>query len=140
MFWDSSALVPLLVPEPQSAALATLVTEDKEATIWWGTPLECHSALHRRNREHPIPAAVMTTAIERIRTVVEHADTVSPSDELRRRAARLLAVHPLRPPTRFSWRQRCCGAKSSRTPRVSSRLMSGCARPRSRRGLSVLPA
>ena len=96
MFWDSSALVPLLVPEPQSAALATLVTDDKEATIWWGTPLECHSALHRRNREHPIPAAVMTTAIERIRTVVEHADTVSPSDELRRRAARLLAVHPLR--------------------------------------------
>jgi predicted nucleic acid-binding protein len=78
MFWDSSALVPLLVPEPQSAALATLVTADKEATIWWGTPLECQSALHRRNREHPIPAAVMTTAIERIRTVVEHADTVSP--------------------------------------------------------------
>ena len=38
----------------------------------------------------------MTSAIERIRTVVEHADTVSPSDELRRRAARLLAVHPLR--------------------------------------------
>ena len=38
----------------------------------------------------------MTTAIERIRIVVEHADTVSPSDELRRRAARLLAVHPLR--------------------------------------------
>lgn len=96
MFWDSSALVPLLVPESQSAALATLVTDDKEATIWWGTPLECHSALHRRNREHPLPAAVTTTAIERIRTVVEHADTVSPSDELRRRAARLLAVHPLR--------------------------------------------
>lgn len=96
MFWDSSALVPLLVPEPQSAELATLVADDKESTIWWGTPLECHSALHRRNREHPISAAVMTTAIERIRTVVEYADTVSPSDELRRRAARLLAVHPLR--------------------------------------------
>ena len=96
MFWDSSALVPLLVPEPQSATLAALVADDKEATIWWGTPLECHSALHRRHRELPLPAAVMTSAIERIRTVVEHADTVSPSDELRRRAARLLAVHPLR--------------------------------------------
>ena len=96
MFWDSSALLPLLVPEPQSATLAALVADDKEATIWWGTPLECHSALHRRHRELPLPAAVMTSAIERIRTVVEHADTVSPSDELRRRAARLLAVHPLR--------------------------------------------
>jgi len=96
MFWDSSALVPLLVPEPQSSSLATLVADDREATIWWGTSLECHSALHRRQREQPLPAAVMTAAIERIRTVVEHADTVSPSDELRRRAARLLAVHPLR--------------------------------------------
>ena len=96
MFWDSSALVPLLVPEPQSAVLATLVAGDKEATIWWGTPLECHSALHRRHREHPLLAAGMSGAIERIRTLVEHVDTVSPSDELRRRAARLLAVHPLR--------------------------------------------
>ena len=96
MFWDSSALVPLLVPEPQSGVMTALVADDKEVTIWWGTPLECHSALHRRHREHPLPATDMTGAIERIRTLVEHADTVSPSDDLRRRAARLLAVHPLR--------------------------------------------
>ena len=63
--------------------------------MWWGTPLECHSALHRRHRAHPLTPADMAGAIERIRTIVEHADTVSPSDELRRRAARLLAVHPL---------------------------------------------
>ncbi|MDP2320578.1 MAG: PIN domain-containing protein [Acidobacteriota bacterium] len=96
MFWDSSALVPLLVPESQSVVLAALIADDKEATIWWATPLECHSALHRRHRDHPLPQSAMTSAIERIRTVVEHTDTVSPSDELRRRAARLLAVHPLR--------------------------------------------
>lgn len=96
MFWDSSALVPLLVPESQSVVLAALIADDKEATIWWATPLECHSALHRRHREHPLPQSAMTSAIERIRTLVEHTDTVSPSDELRRRAARLLAVHPLR--------------------------------------------
>jgi predicted nucleic acid-binding protein len=88
--------VPLIMAESQSATLATLVAEDKEATIWWGTPLECHSALHRRHRERPLVHADMTAAIERIRMIVEHADTVSPSDELRRRAARLLAVHPLR--------------------------------------------
>lgn len=96
MFWDSSALIPLLVSVSRSTLLAGLVADDKEATIWWGTPLECHSAIHRRHREQPLAPAVMAGAIERIRTVVEHADTVSPSDELRRRAARLLAVHPLR--------------------------------------------
>ena len=96
MYWDSSALVPLVAPESESAALAALITDDKEVTIWWVTPLECHSALHRRHRERPLPAAELTKAVERIRTVVEHADTISPSDELRRRAARLLAVHDLR--------------------------------------------
>ena len=96
MYWDSSALVPLVAPESESAALAALITDDKEVTIWWVTPLECHSALHRRHRERPLPAAELTTAVERIRTIVEHADTISPSDELRRRAARLLAVHDLR--------------------------------------------
>ena len=96
MYWDSSALVPLVVPESESAALAALIADDKEVTIWWVTPLECHSALHRRHRERPLPAGELTKAVERIRTIVEHADTISPSDELRRRAARLLAVHHLR--------------------------------------------
>jgi len=96
MFWDSSALVPLLVAEARSADLTALVAEDKEMTMWWSTPLECQSALHRRHREAPLAAEVLATATERLRAIVEHADTVSPTDEVRRRAARLVAVHPLR--------------------------------------------
>ena len=96
MFWDSSAIVPLLFPEVQSAALTTLVAEDKEVTIWWATPLECQSAMHRRHRESPLQPAALLGATERLRALVELADTVSPTDEVRRRAARLVAVHPLR--------------------------------------------
>jgi uncharacterized protein len=96
MFWDSSALVPLLFPEDRSAQLTTLVSGDKEMTIWWATPLECQSAMYRRHREAPMPASVLTQATERLRAVVELADSVSPTDEVRRRAARLVAVHPLR--------------------------------------------
>lgn len=96
MFWDSSAIVPLLVSESRSADLTMLIAEDKEMTMWWATPLECQSALHRRHREAPLEPVVMATATERLRAVVEHADTVSPTDEVRRRAARLVAVHPLR--------------------------------------------
>ena len=96
MFWDSSAVVPLLVSESRSAELTALVAEDKEMTMWWATPLECQSALHRRHRETPLDPVVMTMATERLRAVVEHADTVSPTDEVRRRAARLASVHPLR--------------------------------------------
>jgi len=96
MFWDSSALVPLLLPEDRSAALTALLAEDREITIWWATPLECQSAIHRRHREAPLTPASFSAAAERLRAVVELADTVAPTDELRRRAARLVAVHPLR--------------------------------------------
>ena len=96
MFWDSSALVPLLLPEDRSVALTALLAADKESTIWWATPLECQSAIQRRHREMPLPHPVMTLATERLRALVELVDTVSPTDDVRRRAARLVAVHPLR--------------------------------------------
>jgi predicted nucleic acid-binding protein len=96
MFWDSSALVPLLLPETRSDSLTLLLGQDPEPVIWWATPLECQSALQRRHREHPIPAEPLAAATERLRQLVQHADTIAPTDELRRRAARLLAFHPLR--------------------------------------------
>jgi predicted nucleic acid-binding protein len=54
MFWDSSALVPVLLPEARSDVLTALLTADKEIVIWWATPLECQSAIYRR---HPLRAA-----------------------------------------------------------------------------------
>jgi hypothetical protein len=44
----------------------------------------------------PLPPASLARATERLRSLVELADTVPPTDEVRRRAARLVAVHPLR--------------------------------------------
>ena len=96
MFWDSSAIVPLLVPEGRSEALTRQIGGDTEPVIWWTTPLECQSAIQRRHREHAFPAAELTASNERLRQFLQHADTIAPTDEVRRRAARLLAVHPLR--------------------------------------------
>ena len=96
MFWDSSAFVPLLLPEERSAELTTLLAADKEPTIWWATPLECQSAIQRPRREAPLPHAAVALAADRLRALVDLVDTVSPTDEVRRRAARLVAVHPLR--------------------------------------------
>jgi uncharacterized protein len=96
MFWDSSAIVPLLLPEDRSAALTAHLATDKEPTIWWSTPLECQSAIQRRHRETPLPHASLALATDRLRAVVELVDTIAPTDEVRRRAARLVAVHPLR--------------------------------------------
>lgn len=96
MFWDSSALVPLLLKEPRSGRLTEMLVADKEVVIWWATPLECQSAIYRRHRAAPLSAQTMRDLNDRLRAFVEHASTVAPTDEVRRRAARLLAGHPLR--------------------------------------------
>jgi len=38
----------------------------------------------------------LAAASERLRLIVQHADSIAPTDDVRRRAARLLAFHPLR--------------------------------------------
>ena len=96
MFWDSSALIPVIVAEARSDAVTALLAADKEPVIWWTTPLECQSALRRRHRDAPWSADRLAAATERLRLLVQHADTVAPTDDLRRRAGRLLSVHPLR--------------------------------------------
>ena len=37
-FWDSSAVLPLLVPEERSAALIDLFRDDPAAAVWWAAP------------------------------------------------------------------------------------------------------
>jgi predicted nucleic acid-binding protein len=96
MFWDSSALVPLLLPEPRSTAMTQLIAADKGTVMWWATPLEVQSAVYRRHRATPLPSPVLKLAVERLRALVEYANTVAPTDDLRHRAGRLVAVHPLR--------------------------------------------
>jgi hypothetical protein len=96
MFWDTSAIIPILLPEPRSAAMTDALAGDREVTLWWGTPVECLSAIYRRHRETPVPAPLLTEALARLRALVEDADTVSPTDDVRRRAGRLVGAHPLR--------------------------------------------
>jgi predicted nucleic acid-binding protein len=95
MFWDSSALVPLLVPEAPSVEITALLRRDRPV-IWWTTVVECQSALQRRNREGAFQPAELDTALQRLDRFLAGCSTVAATDEVRRRAGRLLAVHPLR--------------------------------------------
>lgn len=96
MFWDSSAVVPLLIDEAASESLTNHLRTDREPAIWWTTPVECQSALQRRHRESQIAGTELTACNERLRHLLQHVDTIAPTDDVRRRAARLLAVHALR--------------------------------------------
>ena len=96
MFWDTSAIIPVLLPEPRSALLTEALAADREVTLWWGTPVECLSAIYRRHREAALPGPVLTGRSPACGALVEDADAVVPTDEVRRRAGRLVAAHSLR--------------------------------------------
>jgi uncharacterized protein len=95
MFWDSSALVPLLLPEASSPALTKHLRTDPAPAFWWASPVECRSALHRRHREGLLSDRVLSGAIGRLDALVQAVDTVPATDAVLARAGRLLAAHPL---------------------------------------------
>lgn len=51
MFWDSSAIIPLCIDEPQTKAVQQLVRKDAAIAVWWGSIIECYSAFARLRRE-----------------------------------------------------------------------------------------
>jgi predicted nucleic acid-binding protein len=95
-FWDSSALAALLLPEERTGAALALLDEDPEVAAWWGTPVECASAVSRAERNGRLGAAAAATVLDRLDRAQENWSEVLPSESLRRTARRLLRVHPLR--------------------------------------------
>jgi predicted nucleic acid-binding protein len=95
-FWDSSAVVPLLVHEPATDRVLALLESDPDMLVWWGTPVECISAVARREREGTFPAAGVSEAARRLRALEKTWQEVLPADLVRTTAQRLLRVHPLR--------------------------------------------
>lgn len=91
-FWDSSGVAPLLLSEPSTAAVLESLAEDPDQCVWWGTPVECASALARVERDGGRVAQAFDRLDEFARTWRE----IDASDAVRRVAIRLLRVHPLR--------------------------------------------
>jgi uncharacterized protein len=94
-FWDSSALVPLLISEPRSRVARGLLSEDRGVVLWWGTPIECASALWRRRRNADIDRAVFEEAVEALASYRSEADIVSPGEGVLGEAFRILSVHAI---------------------------------------------
>jgi hypothetical protein len=95
-FWDASAVVPLLVSEPATGDMLALLEGDAERLVWWATPVECTSALARREREGALAPGSVREAVDRLRRVSAAWQEVVPADAIRATAQRLLRVHSLR--------------------------------------------
>jgi predicted nucleic acid-binding protein len=95
-FWDTSAVVRLLVAESSSAAIMREYELDPEVIAWWATEAECVSALARLERDDSITPPSMAEGLRRLDGLARAWREVQPVTAVRTTAIRLLRVHPLR--------------------------------------------
>jgi len=95
-FWDSSALIPLMLPEPETRALGTLLKADPVIAAWWGTRIECAAAIARLERERRVTGQHMAQARSRLDRLADQWIEIAPSTQVRDHAERLVRVHTLR--------------------------------------------
>jgi predicted nucleic acid-binding protein len=95
-YWDASALVPLLVEEQTTRQMQALMSDDAVALVWWGTAVECASAVSRLERDGQLNDQAVETAFARLRHLADAWNEVEPGDAVREAAIRFLRVHALR--------------------------------------------
>lgn len=95
-YWDSSAVVPLLVPEAMSRSVQDLYEGDPVVITWWATEIECTSAIARRQRLGHLREEVVAEAFVRLNALRASWHEVEPGEEVRESAKRFLRVHDLR--------------------------------------------
>lgn len=95
-FWDSSAIVPLLAEEAATSSVVGLYREDPLVFAWWGTEVECVSALARLERQGSISPISLAEALKRLQALKSRWQEVQPIEALKETAKRLLRVHHLR--------------------------------------------
>lgn len=96
IFWDTSAVIPLLVRESGSAAMRRVLRADRQMIVWWGTYTECESAIARREREGLLSHQDRLDALAVLQQVAAAWSEVLASPEVRARASLLLGRHALR--------------------------------------------
>lgn len=94
-FWDTSALVSLCVLQKATPAVRRLAREH-EVVVWWGTPVEMHSAFERLLRMRQVSATGHSVALRQLDKLRKNWREIQPSANLRSEAEVLLAQFPLR--------------------------------------------
>lgn len=95
-FWDSSAIVPLLVKESWTDVVRASWRHDPDITVWWATEVECVSALARLERDGMLDLVGVGEGLARLDALSLAWTEVEPGTRIREHANRLLRTHALR--------------------------------------------
>ena len=94
-FWAASALVPLLVQQSATDSIQAIRAGDPAFVVWWGTVVECDSAIARLKRMGVLDDAGAKRARASLDGLAETWIQVEPGDTIRSSARSLLAKHEL---------------------------------------------
>jgi uncharacterized protein len=95
MFWDSSAVIPLCLREAHTPSMRSLLEKDAVMAAWWGTPIECQSALARLRRDGLLSPDAERKARRVVSRLAAAWTEILPGADLRDGAGRVLLRHPL---------------------------------------------
>jgi hypothetical protein len=82
-FWDTSAIIPLTIIETRTAAVRAIVDGDPGIAVWWGTRVECASAMARQMREEHVSPSTVRDARRVITALAREWTEVAPTETLR---------------------------------------------------------
>lgn len=95
-FWDSSALISLVVEQSFSRKALAFYKEDSELVVWWGSRIEFISAISRLERESFLDQEMAQNIYSKLDYLSDCWFEVQPGQQVRELAERLLRVHALR--------------------------------------------
>ena len=76
--------------------MVEILADDPAIATWWGSSVECVSAIARLERESALDGADVRDAIERLKEAAQLWAEVPPNPLVRDQAIRLLRLHRLR--------------------------------------------
>ncbi len=95
-FWDTSAIIPLLLDEPSSPQTRELADDGTELAVWWATIVECIAAIARHERQGELDADQVSLARTTLSALVLRWTEIPPTDRIRRTAQRMVTFHEIR--------------------------------------------
>lgn len=95
-YWDTSALLPLLLKQRCSENIREIIKEDKAISTSWISKVELSSAICRLEREGHISEIELDSLLRRVDMLIQSCCIVHPSEKLSDRAMRALRSHSIK--------------------------------------------
>jgi predicted nucleic acid-binding protein len=137
-FWDSSAVVPLIVAQAPSSQADRWLSDDPEVALWTLTPVEITSALRRLVREGQLAERDANATEARVDDLIEASHLVVNVELVKSSARRLLRLHSLRAADAMQLAAALEWAGGRPTGRVFVTLDAQLARAAEREGFRVI--